>query len=231
MMFLALPGVGQTDPKRSRLEIIPKAKSSATLYRSGFSVKAREVKMNRSAAVNAYYKNALRFQTKSRSEQPVAPATSASAERSEDTNASSEKLFSNAQITVSSLYPNPANEAVWVEYQLNSGEATLSFSTPLGTKIAEHSLEKYERRLKISTQDIPNGIYFYTLLLDGKTLVTKKLLVRHWHKFVVKQKNPPNWYSGDFFLHAEGFFLWAFFGGSFCYENQSRSKNGQGQKW
>ncbi|HBN06900.1 MAG TPA: T9SS C-terminal target domain-containing protein, partial [Bacteroidales bacterium] len=29
------------------------------------------------------------------------------------------------------------------------------------------------------TYDLPNGVYFYSIIGDGKTIATKKLIVKH----------------------------------------------------
>ncbi len=182
----------QGEPKRSRLDIKPKAKSttSSTQIHPYFYPKAeiaREVKVNRSTAVNEYYRTLLRNRPKStgssKTEQPLAPLAVVASEstRDFDDSSSSEKLFVNDKISVSNLYPNPANDHIEVEYAVaaNAGEAKITLYSPLGMQMGGVVLEPGERKQRIATSHLPNNIYFYQLSLEGKTLITKKLLVRH----------------------------------------------------
>lgn len=187
LLLLATVGAEKTlaqgEPKRSRLDIKPKAKSSVNSFEYPKTVMSREVKLNRSTAVNEYYRNLLRNRTKSgRSDLPVAPAALVSSEsgrESEELNV--DKLYNGEKIVISNLYPNPANDFVHVDYNLapNAGEAKITFYSPLGMQVGEFVLDRNEKRQKFSTAGLPNNIYFYQLSLEGKTLITKKLLVRH----------------------------------------------------
>lgn len=115
--------------------------------------------------------------------EPVAPPTSVSAEQrhGEELTASTEKLFHNDRLTVSNLFPNPANDHTKIDYVVSAGggQAKLSFFNALGNPVGDFTLDRAERRLQINTSEWPNGMYFYQLSLDGRTLATKKLLVRH----------------------------------------------------
>ena len=57
--------------------------------------------------------------------------------------------------------------------------ASVSFFNLLGTQIAEFDLQKNSDKLKIATTNWDTGIYMYQLVIDGKKIATKKLLVRH----------------------------------------------------
>jgi hypothetical protein len=43
----------------------------------------------------------------------------------------------------------------------------------------EYTLNKAERKVRVNTKDMPTGLYFYQLSLEGKKVATKKMLVRH----------------------------------------------------
>jgi hypothetical protein len=43
----------------------------------------------------------------------------------------------------------------------------------------EFTLNKNDRKLRVNTRDMPTGLYFYQLSVDGKKVATKKMLVRH----------------------------------------------------
>ena len=92
-----------------------------------------------------------------------------------------DKFFSSEKITVNNIYPNPANEAAEIEYSIvgNVSEAKIVLYNALAMATDEYVLDRNSRSIRISTSQIPTGIYYYQLLLDGKKVATKKLLVRH----------------------------------------------------
>jgi hypothetical protein len=132
--------------------------------------------------VNQYFRNALL----NGSAKPVIAKTSnsempATNDRSIGVNENSDKLYSSEKITVSNIYPNPANDYASVDYVINGNvnEATMSFYNLLGHEIANYELDKFDHKLKVQTTNWDSGIYLYQLVVDGKKVVTKKLLVRH----------------------------------------------------
>lgn len=92
-----------------------------------------------------------------------------------------ELLFVNDKISVSNIYPNPASEYAELDFSISPGlrDAKLTFYNVLGSQMAEFTLGKSDRKLRINTKDMPTGLYFYQLSVDGKKVATKKMLVRH----------------------------------------------------
>ena len=193
---LAVSVLAQTDPKnRSRLDIKPKLRSEVNnpAKMNGFSLlrnlPEKNLNPNRALSINQYYRNLLSAPPTARQlvvkpvfAEPVATPSSVVVERNaEEQTAATDKLYSSERLTVSNLYPNPANDYTLVDYAVGatSGQTRLSFFNVLGSPVGEYELDRNERRLRISTNDWPNGIYFYQLALEGRTLATKKLLVRH----------------------------------------------------
>ena len=185
LLGVGLPAYGQADDsRRSRLDIQPRQQAAPPGEGIGRlpyapSSKPAEVKVNRSATVNRYYRTLAR----GKAAVPAAPAPVVAAEtnRAADEVPAADLLFSGEKIRVSNLYPNPATDYVYVDYQLEAGAgpARLAFYSPLGTRLSDHVLGTAGSRLRISTLELPNGIYFYQLSVDGRTVATKKLLVRH----------------------------------------------------
>jgi hypothetical protein len=154
----------------------------------------RMVSLNKTSAINSYYRSLLLAPTA-----PVAkptarvaqPETTAAATPAEVRPAVEEatrverlqedRLFVNDRIVVSNVYPNPASEYAEIDYQIHSpvGEAKITVSDILGTPVAEYILEQNDRKIRITTRDMATGMYFYRLSLDGKKVATKKLLVQH----------------------------------------------------
>ncbi|GHB61287.1 hypothetical protein GCM10007390_13830 [Persicitalea jodogahamensis] len=94
---------------------------------------------------------------------------------------SDDHLFSNEWLTISNIYPNPASDYAEFDYSLKSSdrEAKIVICNVLGNPISEYSLDKNDRKLRINTRDMPTSVYFYRLAIDGNSVATKKLLVRH----------------------------------------------------
>jgi hypothetical protein len=92
-----------------------------------------------------------------------------------------ELLFSNDKISISSVYPNPASAFASIDYHLGgeANSAKIILCNVLGSVVGEYTLVKDARKLNISTMDLTSGVYFYSLYVDGKTLVTRKLIIKH----------------------------------------------------
>lgn len=89
-------------------------------------------------------------------------------------------LFANEALQISKIYPNPVSSIASIDYLLNdwSEAATISVHNILGDRILELNLDQTENNLKVPIEQFPNGIYFYTLRLNGKGVTTKKFVVR-----------------------------------------------------
>jgi hypothetical protein len=92
-----------------------------------------------------------------------------------------EQLYTSERITVSNIYPNPASEFAELDYSIQNSvrDAKVIFYNVLGSQVAEFVLDKSDRKLRINTREMPTGVYFYQLAVDGKKVATKKMLVRH----------------------------------------------------
>ena len=90
-------------------------------------------------------------------------------------------VFSNEKITVSGVFPNPATTSAALEYEITGEirEAKITISNVLGNGIGEYRLTRDNRKLQFDTSDFAPGVYFYTLFVDGKSLFTRKLIIRH----------------------------------------------------
>ncbi len=90
-------------------------------------------------------------------------------------------LFSNEKISISNVYPNPASAYASIDYQLarNTDKAKIVLCNVLGNVVGEYTLIRDAKTLHISTLELNSGVYFYTLSVDGKSLVTRKLIIKH----------------------------------------------------
>jgi hypothetical protein len=91
-----------------------------------------------------------------------------------------DKLHSDNQIDISNVYPNPASQSASFDYVLlnPSVEAKITIRNVLGNVVAERLLDVHQQTVSININHLVTGIYFYTLSLDGKNIVTKKLIVK-----------------------------------------------------
>jgi hypothetical protein len=81
--------------------------------------------------------------------------------------------------TISNAYPNPANMSVSVKYDINefSNTGTIVFFDMLGKEVKEVALSDKKGTAKINVDDLNSGIYFYSFMVDGKAISTKKLVI------------------------------------------------------
>src|SRR5690606_38010190 len=74
------------------------------------------------------------------------------------------RFFLDDHISISNIYPNPANDYATIEYQLKSNKpAKISFNNLLGGNMADYELKPSETSLRIVTRNWDNGMYFYQL--------------------------------------------------------------------
>jgi len=85
-----------------------------------------------------------------------------------------------AKNILSGAYPNPSNNTVNFDYSLNTeNEGSVIIRNLVGSVVKKSTLTSAEGKLSVFTGDLPEGIYFYSLDVDGKTMTTRKLIVRH----------------------------------------------------
>jgi hypothetical protein len=81
--------------------------------------------------------------------------------------------------TLSNAYPNPTNSTVSFKYNLNntSEKGKIVFYDMLGKSVKEVMLNDRQGSIKINITDLNPGIYFYTYMVDDKTISSKKLII------------------------------------------------------
>jgi Secretion system C-terminal sorting domain len=206
LMFLVLTGLlsglktfAQTDNRhKSRLEIKPKTKvstssvlfkkTSFSFFQPSFLSLDRNINYQRSTVINQYFTNSFLLQPVKnqaiKNEAIVVQAVGNVVEKENKLDefvSSEDRLFSSDKLTVSNIYPNPADDFANIDYAMGSqtGETKITFYNVLGNEMKEEILDKDQKKVRVSTKEWNNGIYLYQLSSEGKSLVTKKLLVRH----------------------------------------------------
>lgn len=81
--------------------------------------------------------------------------------------------------SISNVYPNPANSFVSVKYDINeySQRGQILFYDMLGKQVKEIALADKKGTARITVDDLNAGIYFYSFLVDGKAISTRKLVI------------------------------------------------------
>ncbi len=76
------------------------------------------------------------------------------------------------------MYPNPNNGKVNLLYSLITEEnATLIISDVNGKVLYKNNIDNKTSKLEINFIDLSEGIYFYKIESQGKTLKTDKLVI------------------------------------------------------
>ena len=79
-----------------------------------------------------------------------------------------------------SSFPNPANNEFVVNYELtNVSNPILNVYSIVGVKIGGYELNSVQGRLKISTSQFENGMYFYSIEEKGQRVFTQRFNVVH----------------------------------------------------
>lgn len=88
--------------------------------------------------------------------------------------------FTHKDIKLSEIFPNPSNRIAQLDYELVNpkAKAKISINSFIGNPVAEFELDPERNSLVINVTDFQPGVYFYTLFVDNKNVVTKKLQVK-----------------------------------------------------
>lgn len=90
-------------------------------------------------------------------------------------------VFQTRDITVHDVYPNPVtDQQAYLDYRLaDEGiKAKVVIHNILGSPVGEYEMNASETRVKIQSDELSSGVYFYTIYLDNIGVLTRKLVVR-----------------------------------------------------
>lgn len=77
-------------------------------------------------------------------------------------------------------FPNPADNFTNFDYQYLLGiSASVKIRNILGSVVKEINLKDKEGKTTVATNELRDGIYFYSLIENGVSVSTKKLVVKH----------------------------------------------------
>ena len=80
-----------------------------------------------------------------------------------------------------SVFPNPANKRITLSFELPQQQtnATLQLYNAVGQLIETNTINGYKGTIEKNVSALPNGIYYYTLLVNGVITATNKMVVIH----------------------------------------------------
>ncbi len=89
-------------------------------------------------------------------------------------------LYVSDQVTISNIYPNPASDNASFNYIFYDTQISVKVvvRNVLGSIVGEYTLPAQERQLTLPVDRFIPGVYFYTLWVNNKSVVTKKLIVK-----------------------------------------------------
>lgn len=89
-------------------------------------------------------------------------------------------IYDSRFITLHDVYPNPVTDNATVVYKILNDRvsARIRLHNLLGNVVADYELSPADTQLRLRVDDLSEGIYFYTLYLEGESVVTRKLIIK-----------------------------------------------------
>ncbi len=89
-------------------------------------------------------------------------------------------IYNSRHITVQDVYPNPVTDFAYIDYRILNDEisAKITLHNILGNVLGEYQLPTLESKIKVRTETLSSGIYFYTLYIDNEAVMTRKIVVK-----------------------------------------------------
>lgn len=90
-----------------------------------------------------------------------------------------ESEVNHKDISIGSIYPNPSKRIAQIDYNFKNPRAAakISVNSFIGNPVAEYRLDPRQKTLVMNVEGLRPGVYFYTLFVDNKNIITKKLVV------------------------------------------------------
>lgn len=79
---------------------------------------------------------------------------------------------------ISDAYPNPSSTNVCINYQLNKSKGEIILHDVIGKEMQRMKLNDTEGKVTIDVSQLPAGIYFYSLFVDGYAVNSKKIIIQ-----------------------------------------------------
>jgi len=84
------------------------------------------------------------------------------------------------EVNISNIFPNPANNFVTVNYDLNGAtNARIEIRNILGSIVRTQEVSGNSGQINIDVSDLTNGVYFYSFIVNDMPIKATKLVVQH----------------------------------------------------
>ena len=92
-----------------------------------------------------------------------------------------QSIYNSKYITLHDVYPNPVVDYAFVDYKIQNDrvKARIVIHNILGNIVGEYNLPLLENKVKMRTEELSSGVYFYTLYIDNEGVLTRKLVVKN----------------------------------------------------
>lgn len=91
----------------------------------------------------------------------------------------SDAVSTQKQETILEVFPNPVHHEAYIRYQApDASQVRLTMYNVLGTTVKKMQLNSNKGQVAVNAVGFKPGIYFCTLEADGKSISTKKFIVR-----------------------------------------------------
>ncbi len=89
-------------------------------------------------------------------------------------------IYSSQFITLHDVYPNPVSTTARIDYDIHHErfKAKIIIHNILGSPLTVYDLLPSQNSVKIETETLNTGIYFYTLYVNNEGVMTRKLMVK-----------------------------------------------------
>lgn len=78
---------------------------------------------------------------------------------------------------VISAYPTPATNVINFDYNVN-GKATVVIYNMMGQEVKRNEIAGQNGTLSMNVSDLSGGVYFYSLVINGKTEKSSKIIIK-----------------------------------------------------
>ena len=172
----------QNEKNKSRLSL--KKTQSAYLPKLPILLAKRSFKISEKLETNLdmKYNNYISQFMKSSYELNSSPKSSENSleKKFQESENSDRFLFKSERLEVSNLYPNPALDFVDIDYQIfgPSMEVKIVLFNILGQEVKEWMLDPDQKNIRLTFRELNSGMFIYQLVIDGRSMVSKKLIIR-----------------------------------------------------
>lgn len=77
----------------------------------------------------------------------------------------------------SNVYPNPVKNTININCSGVDGVAMMTIYNMTGAKVMEYEADTYSGKISFNVADLKNGLYLYSISLNGKTVESKKFVI------------------------------------------------------